>query len=80
MPAILRSAEKQGDARIVNLGSVGHGMPPSGGLILEDATSDMTRHPSLRFPNFMKSRVWGQMFELIYLKYLYRQSITILSE
>ena len=42
MPKLLETASKpDSDVRIVNLSSAGHGMPPKGGLVLQDVKSDM---------------------------------------
>ena len=44
LPTLQRTAEGQGDVRIVNLSSEGHRLPPRGGLALKDAHSDMASY------------------------------------
>ncbi|CAF9911889.1 hypothetical protein IMSHALPRED_010618 [Imshaugia aleurites] len=44
MPTLQRTAEGQGDVRIVNLSSEGHRLPPKGGLALKDAHSNMASY------------------------------------
>ena len=44
LPTLQRTAEENGDVRIINVSSAGHQMPPKGGLALKDATSDMSSY------------------------------------
>lgn len=45
MPTLQCTAEEKGsDVRIVNVSSTGHKFPPKGGLVLKDATSDMSAY------------------------------------
>ena len=44
MPTLQRTAEGEGDVRIVNLSSEGHRLAPRGGLALKDARSDMVSY------------------------------------
>ena len=41
LPTILKTNFSHGDARIVNVASDGHRMPPKGGIVLKDAKTDM---------------------------------------
>ena len=44
LPILQRTADEKGDARIVNLSSNGHALPPKGGLALKEATTDMSSY------------------------------------
>lgn len=44
LPTLQQTVERTGDVRIVNVSSTGHQMPPRGGLVLKDATSDMASY------------------------------------
>lgn len=44
MPTLQRTAADKGDVRIVNVSSAGHGLPPKGGLVLKEATTDMSSY------------------------------------
>ncbi|KAL6719844.1 hypothetical protein ACLMJK_001765 [Lecanora helva] len=71
MPTLLRTAEGGGDVRIVNVSSAGHGMPPKGGLALEDATSDMAsystwvRYGQSKLANVLFTRELARRYPLI---------------
>ena len=44
LPTLQQTAERHGNVRIINVSSAGHQMPPKGGLVLDDVTSDMASY------------------------------------
>lgn len=71
LPMLQRTAEEQGDVRIVNVSSAGHGMPPNGGLALKDATTDMNsygtwvRYGHSKLANILFTRELAQRYPAI---------------
>ncbi len=44
LPILQRTADENGDVRIINVSSAGHQLPPSGGLALKEVTTDMNSY------------------------------------
>ena len=44
MPTLERTVDRTRDVRIVNVSSAGHNMPPKGGLVLKEATTDIASY------------------------------------
>lgn len=44
LPILQRTADENGDVRIINVSSTGHQLPPRGGLALKEVTTDMSTY------------------------------------
>lgn len=68
MPTLHKTAESGADVRIVNVSSDGHRLAPTGGLVLEDAKTDMqtyntwTRYGQSKLSNILFTKALAQRY------------------
>ena len=71
MPILQQNADEKGDVRIVNVSSAGHIMTPKGGLVLKEATTDMSsystwvRYGQSKLANILFTRELARRYPLI---------------